>query len=87
MAKGDKSRLDAGPGETAPDPDVRAFVDWFVDWWLRRGQRLTAEAGETNPKPPTRSRRRRRRTRWDEHGRLVLIDDRVANGASHELSR
>jgi hypothetical protein len=31
------------------DPEVEAFVNWFADWWLRRGRRLVKAAKEADP--------------------------------------
>lgn len=36
-------RADTDPGPTGGVDNVDEFVGWFADWWLRRGQRLTAE--------------------------------------------
>jgi hypothetical protein len=46
MRDSEEGRTDAGARDTTPDPEVAAFADWFVGWWLRRGQRLI-EAAET----------------------------------------
>jgi hypothetical protein len=75
MGKTDERRRDTGARDVGIDADLDAFADWFVDWWLQRGRRLMAAAEEADPNPANRSPRRRRRTRWDEQGRLVVCTE------------
>jgi hypothetical protein len=52
-------------------PDIEAFVDWFVDWWRRRGRHVdwrSAREGRLG------SPKQKRQLLEDEQERLVIDD-------------
>lgn len=71
-----KKRQDAD--EIELDPEVAAFANWFADWWLRRGLRLT-EAAKADPDYQAKQKRARRERRlrkhWNEDHTVILLDD------------
>jgi hypothetical protein len=75
------------PKDSSLGPEVEAFVNWFADWWLRRGRRLVAAAKEADPDRFNKRKKSKRAEnrlplRWDqETGRIVLDKDRETDGA------
>ncbi len=60
------------------DPEVEAFVNWFADWWLRRGRRLVKAAKEADPDFAKKGKRSNRGDRppfyWDDETQRFVLD-------------
>jgi hypothetical protein len=77
---GKKNKVKKDPLDVQLDPEVVAFSNWFVDWWLRRGLRAVEAAEAADPdywKKQKRARRKEERLplRWNVDGTSLVMDD------------
>jgi hypothetical protein len=75
-----KKKVKKDPLDVQLDPELVAFSNWFVDWWLRRGLRAVEAAEAADPdyrKKQKRARREETRLpiRWNEDKTALVLDD------------
>jgi hypothetical protein len=78
--KNKKKKVKKDPLDVQLDPEVVAFSNWFVDWWLRRGLRAVEAAEAADPdyrKKQKQARRNEERLplRWNVDGTALVMDD------------